>query len=156
MPQILRLFSELDLDTRCENQIENEIDRRESRAGDQLLSDDYKRQYPRALHRPTLPTRKYNCHGLTFASRRTWVAKASEIAKLLSEDNYDPVPLDSVMPGDVVVYFQNGDAEHSGVIIEGGFIPRVLSKWGPAHEVVHNVNDCPYDSMEKKYYRIRS
>lgn len=153
---ILLPYSEIKLDTRCENQIENEIDRRAIRAGDQALSRDYVRDYPACTHRPVSPSRKYNCHGLTFASRRTWISKASEIAKLLQDDGYQPVELDHILPGDIVVYFQNGDAEHSGIIIQSGFVPIVLSKWGPAHEVIHRVNDCPYDSMEIKYYRIRT
>jgi len=153
---ILLPYSEIKLDTRCENQVENEIDRRAVRAGDEGLSHDYRVAYPKGKHRPTAPTRKYNCHGLTFGSRRTWISKASEIVKVLKDDDYQPVTLDELMPGDVVVYFQNGDAEHSGIVVETGFVPIVLSKWGPAHEVIHLVNDCPYDSMEIKYYRIRT
>ena len=151
---VLPYRSELDLQTRCENQVENEIDRRPTRPGDDLLSEDYKRDYPDADHRPTAPTRKYNCHGLTFASRRTWIWKASEIAKVLADDEYKPIDVHNVLPGDIVVYDQNGDAEHSGVVIKRGFPPIVLSKWGPAHEVVHRANYCPYDSMRILYYRI--
>ena len=118
---ILQPFSEIKLDTRCENQIENETDRREVRAGDRILSSDCKKDYPEGIHRPTEPTRKYNCHGLTFGSRRTWISKASEIAKLLQEDDYELVDLNQILPGDIVVYFQNGDAEHSGDSSRGGF-----------------------------------
>jgi hypothetical protein len=152
----LQPYSEIRLDTRCENQVENETDRRAVRAGDKMLSDDYKKDYPDGKHRPTAATRKYNCHGFTFASRRTWISNASEIVKILRDDEYERVTLDQLMPGDVVVYFLNGDAEHSGMIVETGFVPLILSKWGPAHEVIHRVNDCPYDSMEIKYYRIRT
>jgi hypothetical protein len=153
---LLRIFSELNLHTRCENQIENEIDRRPIRAGDLELSQDYVKGHPSCVHRPTAPTRKYNCHGLTFASRRTWICKSSEIGKILRDDEYEQVELKDVLPGDVVIYVQNGDVEHSGVVIASGFVPVVLSKWGPAHEVIHRVNDCPYDAMEILYYRIRT
>jgi hypothetical protein len=154
---ILPLYSELKLDTRCHNQIENEIDRRPIRAGDEELSKDYKRDYPNGNHRPVSPSRKYNCHGLTFASRRTWISKATEVAKILRDDDYVALPdVKDVLPGDIVVYLQNGDVEHSGIVIKSGFVPTVLSKWGPAHEVLHLVNDCPYDSMQVSYYRIRS
>jgi hypothetical protein len=151
---VLALCSELNLHTRCENQIENEINRKPVHAGDVILSQAYKADYPDANHRPTAPSRKYNCHGLTFASRRTWIWKASEVKKLMADDEYKPVDLKDVMPGDVVVYVQSGDVEHSGIVIKSGHVPTVLSKWGPAHEVLHRVNDCPYDSMQILYYRI--
>jgi hypothetical protein len=151
---ILSLRSELSLHTRCENQIENEIDRRPPRAGDQKLCEDYRRDYPGARHRPTSATRQYNCHGLTFGCRRTWIWKPSEIAKILNDDDYHPVESKDVLPGDIVVYTQNGDAEHSGIVISAGLVPWVLSKWGPAHEVLHRVNECPYDAMQISYYRI--
>jgi len=151
---ILELSSQLDLHTRCENQVENEIDRRPVRAGDEQACEDCRRAYPNARHRPTPPSRKYNCHGLTFAARRTWIWKPSEITKILNDDEYEPVNLCDIMPGDIAVYTRNGDVEHSGVVIEGGYVPMILSKWGPAHEVLHRVNDCPYDAMQVSYYRI--
>jgi hypothetical protein len=153
---ILLPYSPIRLDTRCENQIDNEIDRRPIRVGDEILSDDYRKDYPGGRHRPTSSSRKYNCHGLTFASRRTWIAKALEVKKILEEDEYVLVNVQDVMPGDIVVYSQNGDAEHSGIVIASGFVPVILSKWGPAHEVIHKVNDCPYNSMEIKYYRVKT
>lgn len=152
---ILSLTAQLNLHTRCENQIENEIDRRPPRAGDQMLVNDYVRQFSNATHRTTSPSRKYNCHGLTFAGRRTWVWKASEIEKILRDDEYEIVDFGKILPGDVVVYRQNGDAEHSGIVISTGPPPIILSKWGPAHEVIHRVNDCPYNSMQLTYYRIK-
>ncbi len=60
------------------------------------------------------------------------------------------------MPGDVVVYSNSGDVEHSGIVIGKDFVPLILSKWGPAHEVIHRVNDCPYDSQQVTYYRIKT
>lgn len=151
---VLSQTSELNLHTRRENQVENVIDRRPPRAGDQLLCDDYRRDYPAALHRPTSATRQYNCHGLTFASRRTWIWRPSEIRKILQEDDYERVDPEGVLPGDIVVYVHKGDVEHSGIVIAKGLPPLVLSKWGPAHEVLHRVNDCPYSAMQIVYYRI--
>jgi hypothetical protein len=153
---ILQLRSQLNLHTRCENQIENEIDRRPPRAGDKNLCQDYRRQYPNGIHRTVSPTRQYNCHGLTFACRRTWIWKSEEIAKILRDDEYVSVELKDIAPGDVVVYAMNGDAEHSGIVIQAGSVPIILSKWGPAHEVIHRVNDCPYDSAQTTYYRINT
>ena len=152
---VLQLNSQLDLHTRCERQIANEINRRPPRAGEQLLVEDHKRNFPNAIHRPVAPTRKYNCHGLTFASRRTWI-QPTEIAKILKDDEYEQVSLEEVLPGDIVLYVQNGDVEHSGVVMSRGPIPMVLSKWGPSHEVIHRVNDCEYNSAQFLYYRIRT
>lgn len=156
MPAILQLQSELNLHTRCENQIENEINRRPTHPGDEILIADHRRNFPNAFHRPVGPSRKYNCHGLTFASRRTWIWKPGEIEKILKDDEYIPVEPADVLAGDIVVYIQNGEVEHSGIVMSKGPVPKILSKWGPAHEVIHLVNDCEYNSAQITYYRIRS
>lgn len=153
---VLKAYSALKLDTRCENQIDNETDRRPVRAGDQIASDDYRAKFTHGTHRPVAPSRKYNCHGLTFASRRTWIHKPTEVAKILKEDDYEKIRLEEVLPGDVVVYIQDGDYSHSGIVVEAGSVPKVLSKWGAAHEVIHSVNDCPYHPAYPEYYRIRT
>lgn len=65
------------------------------------------------------------------------------------------VPLAQVLPGDVAVYYTNGDAEHSGVVLEKpGLIPKLLSKWGNAQEFVHWANDSPYDATDIRYFRM--
>jgi hypothetical protein len=46
--------------------------------------------------------RHYNCHGLTFASRRT---RIYDVQQVLAEDAYEHIPLNEVEPGDVIVYF---------------------------------------------------
>ncbi len=136
--------------------MENEIDRSPVRAGDAILTEDYKRKYPSGCHRPISPSRKYNCHGLTFASRRTWIWAPAEIAKILHDDDYEAVKPQDVLPGDVVVYFTDGDAEHSGIVVGSEVVPIILSKWGPAHEVIHRVNECPYDATQISYYRVKT
>jgi hypothetical protein len=160
---VLLMHSELNLHTRCERQIENEINREGIRAGDQLQSDDLRREYPNAEHRPTGPSRKYNCHGLTFGARRTFIRFATEIAKILDDDDYEQVALDDVLPGDAAVYYENGDAEHSGIVMRIEVrqvmglplrIPWILSKWAVNHEVIHRVAECPYRAGDVRYYRI--
>ncbi|MDD5681272.1 MAG: hypothetical protein PHI59_08555 [Candidatus Omnitrophica bacterium] len=102
----------------------------------------------------------YNCHGLTFASRRTGIYDIQEIHKILKEDDYDEILESDVMPGDIVVYFsENGDIEHSGIVISKGEpplnIPKIVSKWGHAgFEVIHYVNRSPYSAIKISYYRI--
>ncbi len=149
---ILQLRSQLNLHTRGENQIENEIDRRPPRAGDQLLLEKHRADFPDETHRPVGPSRQYNCHGLTFASRRTWIYNASEIQKILKEDDYKEVAEKDVLPGDIVLYTENGDIEHSGIVISLDPL-RILSKWGPSQEVIHRLRECPY-SGGVTYHRI--
>jgi hypothetical protein len=113
------------------------------------------RRYPQARPRPAGPSIAYNCHGLTFAARRTKIWNAQEIQKILEDDGYVQVPQAQVLPGDVAVYYTNGDAEHSGVVLEKpGLIPKLLSKWGNAQEFVHWANDCPYDPADIRYFRM--
>lgn len=151
---ILELQSELNLHTRRQNQVQNEINRRPSVAGDALACKDYEKQYPKALHRPSGPSRQYNCHGLTFAARRTVIWKASEVAKVINDDEYVRIELKDVLPGDVALYYSGGDVEHSGIVVANVPVPLILSKWGKCHEVVHKVHECPYDSSNVIYYRI--
>jgi hypothetical protein len=152
---ILELRSELKLHTRNENQIENEIDRRPVRAGDAAAIIDTKARYPNCRHRPVGPSRQYNCHGLTFASRRTWICKPSEISKILHDDSYEQIQRpEDVLPGDVVVYTREGDPEHSGIVVSISPEIWVLSKWGALHEVIHRVTECPYNQAYPEFYRI--
>ena len=143
----------LNLHTRMKHQVDNEIDRTAPRPGDQIACQDYAAKYKAALHRPVGPSRAYNCHGLVFACRRTWIHESREISRILSDDDYQEVEFSKILPGDIVVYFKQGDAEHSGVVInsEG---PKILSKWGACQEVVHKLWECPYDSDVRKFYRI--
>jgi len=157
--KVLALKSQLALQTRCENQIENEINREAVRYGDVLQVAGLERQYPLEIHRPIAPSRKYNCHGLSFASRRTWIDRTSEIRKIISDDEYQEIHFDDILPGDIAIYWsKQGDAEHSGIVVEvNSFkVPIVLSKWGPCHEVVHHVARCPYDIHKVSYYRIKT
>src|SRR5437773_11543121 len=45
----------------------------------------------------TGPSPIYNCHGLTFASRRTRIPDVTEV---LADDGYQELPLKDVLPGD--------------------------------------------------------
>ncbi len=65
-----------------------------------------------------MPCGFYNCHGMTFASRRARIWELKEISKVLAEDNYREVEKASTLPGDIVIYYCKGDAQHSGVVID--------------------------------------
>jgi len=128
---------------------------------DRAELEDHKRRYTQNFFRTdAIPI--YNCHGLTFAARRTTIWETTAVKKILSDDRYEQVPLRDVQPGDIILYVSadDGDIEHSGVVIESPshplLIPKVWSKWGFGAEVIHSANICPYDFSQARYYRIRS
>lgn len=108
-------------------------------------------------------TVRYNCHGLTFANRRTGIDDDTIIPSILKDDGYVQVSPEEAMPGDVVLYWNetNGDIEHSGILVEprnpnDPLKPaRILSKWSKGPEALHNANNCPYDPASIRYYRIQ-
>lgn len=145
----------LNMETRLSNQISNFQDRNALPAGYKIVVNDLVLKWKNARHRPVGPCATYNCHGLTFASRRTQITSAQEVAYILEDDEYARVPLAQVMPGDVAVYYIKGDAEHSGIVVERDqFSPWILSKWGPAHEAIHRPAECEYDASDVRYFRI--
>ena len=79
---------------------------------------------------------------------------------MMAQDGYSPVAKHDALPGDIVIYIgENGDLEHSGVVltrptVETLYNMKVLSKWGNAHEVVHDLGDCPYDSTLLEFHRL--
>ena len=130
--------------------------------GEKKYFDDLKNQYLgqfdfyiRNSHSPY-----YNCHGLTFASRRTCVIDVAEIPQILIDDGYEEIPMKETLPGDIVLYYSlNGDIEHSGIVISkpnlaSYFIPLILSKWGAAFEAIHPFNKTSYDTSQSKFYRV--
>ena len=150
--------TELALESKAGNQIANFINRNERVPyGDFLLMNDYIRQYSQEIHRPW-PSRKYNCHGLSFAARRTAIESPIEIAKIIADDDYEEVIASRVIPGDIAIYYESGDASHSGIVVQMTElkVPIVLSKWGHCHEVVHHLSRCPYKSDDIRFYRMRS
>jgi len=124
------------------------------------MARELKRKYPLATFRTSL-CGIYNCHGLTFASRRARIYRSSEIVRILEEDDYQEIQTKDLKPGDVVVYYKKGDAQHSGIVLRVDHIgsisiPIVLSKWGSGQEAIHSLYDCPYsEGANFKYYKIR-
>ncbi len=124
--------------------------------------DLYRNQYENAIHRPVGPSARYNCHGLTFASRRTCIEIASEVQKIINDDDYTEIDIKNVLPGDIAIYYNSNppvtDIEHSGIVVslvKTDILnkPKILSKWGGAHEVIHFPEDCPYNCSNVRYFR---
>lgn len=160
LKKLVKPISELALHTRLENPISNRLDRRAAAVGLNAAVADCVKRYPSALHRRVGPCASFNCHGLTFGSRRTWIDGSNQIDGILSDDEYSVVANKDVLPGDIAIYKQAGQIEHSGIVVQivDGLVkqPKILSKWGNLHEVVHLPRDCPYSDMTITYHRITS
>ena len=121
----------------------------------------FRELYPKIVAERTELSGYYNCHGLVFAARRTWVYRLEEISTILEEDCYkEVVERADVLPGDVILYYdKEGDIEHSGIVVSASDrgnlnVPLVVSKWGRWREVIHWANDSPYEYQQARFYRI--
>jgi hypothetical protein len=104
----------------------------------------------------------YNCHGLTFASRRTGIYDPLEVWKIL-KDEYIPIKSEKdVLEGDVVIYLSRDETDilHSGIVT---FVDRssaiidikILSKVLKGKEIVHKPSDAPESYLGViKYFRV--
>lgn len=114
------------------------------------------------LRRP--PSGLYNCHGLTFANRRTGIQRPEAVQEILKDDGYKPVRVTAVQPGDVVVYRDGPEISHTGLVLkvvegypEGSSLRsvEVLSKWGYAGEYYHPARESPYHEQSIEYWTDR-
>jgi len=124
----------------------------------QYINSKYKNEYPKIKYRSE-PTANYNCFGMVFASRRCFII--DNINNIIDDDDYKAVDYSKVLPGDIVLYLDNSDIIHCGIVIHtpdknNCWNPLVISKWHCFREVIHNMNDCPFikRTTEIKYYRI--
>jgi hypothetical protein len=106
----------------------------------------------------------YNCVGMVFANRRTFI-EPEEIPAILQDDDYIEVHrTDDLMPGDVVLYKDpnTGDIIHVGLVLAADVIygttrVRVLSQFGRDGEYIHDLYDVPeaYGQPVLKFYSER-
>lgn len=155
--------------TRAGNPIDNTQTWQHSKFEWNQLGEDLKRfKNATPLGDPSEACPVYNCHGLTFGSRRTQVGNA--VLPILADDGFEILKSEKdVRTGDVVIYSdRRGEVVHSGFIvfskeIEIVFgtttvIPMVWSKWGKAQEFLHAIEDCPFigeEGTQITYYRLR-
>ena len=94
----------------------------------------------------------YNCVGLVFASRRTWV-DPQHVPLILEEDGYHEVPRHNrLQPGDVVIYRSDGgEITHIGIVLAAQpevetatWEVTVLSQWGGDGEYIHAADYIPH------------
>ena len=91
----------------------------------------------------------YNCVGMVFASRRTWV-EPTHIPMILEEDGYRLIDRSELECGDVVVYRRDdlSEVSHVGMVAKVTVKPKdaslevlVLSQWGQDGEYIHLDDD---------------
>lgn len=135
----------LKLETRGRSHIVNELNRSPLDEGMEQAAKAERDQYrrldnTRIRHRSAGPCHTYNCHGLTFASRRTRIWDPAEVQKILNEDGYKRVEVYAdISAGDIAIYrapvVSGGSIDHSGIVVQrdrpNGGVPTepwVLSK----------------------------
>lgn len=151
-----------DLETRRKRKIETALSRAAPDDGAYAEQKARSKEFPNAKRRGVGPCNTYNCHGLTFAARRSAIWK--DIENIIHDDDYQQIKPSQVLPGDIVIYCNSGvepgsikgDMEHSGIALgkNGSGVLMVLSKWGVGDEWVHAVGDSPYDNRDIRYFRI--
>ncbi len=93
----------------------------------------------------------YNCMGMVFASRRTWI-DPEHLEAILEDDEYERVNNENeIEPGDVIVYRDDNDeVSHVGIVArvltglsldEAPVRLCVLSQWGADGEYFHLADD---------------
>jgi len=90
----------------------------------------------------------YNCMGMLFAARRTWI-DPDELQMILEDDNYHKLNYNGeVKIGDIIVYKEGDDITHVGMVSEvkpelqnGNTVIYVLSQWGQDGEYFHRYDD---------------
>ncbi len=94
----------------------------------------------------------YNCMGMVFASRRTWV-EPDHFEMIVEDDGYvQRAQIAEAKPGDIAVYRSKKEANviHVGVVIfikpqlgSGDTDLIVLSQFGADGEYLHKAGDLP-------------
>jgi len=91
----------------------------------------------------------YNCMGMVFASRRTWI-DPEHLYMILEDDDYRRVLHEGeLVRGDLVIYRdEEGHVTHVGLVAEVRTNLRearweviVLSQWGEVGEYFHHIDD---------------
>jgi hypothetical protein len=109
------------------------------------------------------PTGRYNCHGLTFASRRANVPPVGvdvDIEDVLRRDGYRPLDRgESPQVGDVVAYRLVDEIEHTGYVSRVEMLGQapvvfIWSAWGGLGEFEHRVQSSPYRGTPE-YWRLK-
>jgi len=139
----------LPLTTRRGTRIPNEQRLERAPEGLRVARELWESRYPEARVRSLSST--YNCMGMAFATRRTWI-DTDHLDMIFGEDGYQRVAEPSrVTVGDILVYRnQSGEAVHVGIVVaripsveSGGWLTTVLSQWGADGAWIHPESHVP-------------
>jgi hypothetical protein len=112
---------------------------------------------------PRSHSSSYNCMGMVFASRRTWV-EPDCLNMILREDGFRKVLVSEAVRGDIVVYRDaSGGFTHVGLVLSksadvehSSWRVEVLSQWGADGEYFHDANDVhPSLGKPQEYWTER-
>lgn len=138
----------LHLETRRRNFIHNETRLAKPlplmKAGHEILRSEMPNARLRSL------AAEYNCMGMVFGSRRTWI-DPDRFLMIVTDDGYRLLPKGAaVVQGDVAVYRNRVslEVEHVGIVVgikveAGGSGLEVLSKFGADGEYFHAAEEVP-------------
>jgi hypothetical protein len=97
---------------------------------DEHQLEDHRQRHRRAVFRTgAIPV--YNCHGLTFAARRSGVWETAAIQRILQDDRYEQVSREEAQAGDIILYVS---AESTFVRPKGMEQMGLRSRSGPFRE----------------------
>jgi hypothetical protein len=84
-----------------------------------------------------------NCHGWVFTGGHFQLG-GSDVAVILKENDYQEIP--EPRPGDLVVYRENGNISHTGIVryVAAGQPVLVESKWGNLGIYIHPIDQSLY------------
>src|SRR5262249_46882161 len=110
--------------------------------------EENKKKYPQI--EMVSASARYNCYGMVFAARRTWILHPEDVQAILEDDGYHPLPWHPAtwQIGDVVLYTgKDGKLSHVGMIarktidVSASKIDvDVLSTWGETGEYLHPID----------------
>lgn len=108
----------------------------------------WQQRHPKARLRAAVST--YNCMGLVFANRRTWV-DPDQWELIREDDGYRRLEIkEEPLPGDVVLYRMTEELTHVAVITKveldlhsSDWVVEVISQWGADGEFIHDMRDVP-------------
>lgn len=94
-----------------------------------------------------------NGHGFVFLGG-SGVLSGATARTLLDKGGYEPVAMDALRAGDLVIYENGGTIEHSGIVVKAapGGRSRVLGKWGAYEIYEHDADVAPASFGSKVSY----
>jgi hypothetical protein len=160
--EIIKRRKSIALETRRGRPIPNEQDPDPLPHQAKDLIERHKRLYPLAIMRRNY-SGLYNCHGMTFANRRTNILESATVRQILSDDGHRQISAKEIQEEDIIIYFNKIEITHSRIVIQVfrderspfPVPPKILSKWGKSAEYIHAANPFPYAEDQIAYWTDR-